>query len=1339
VAVIALGLPGLRPTPVHGAALDGINTEEMRTLGQNWQALRQRHLRLLPVPKRLTFTSAPIVIAGAGARETVIVLARKGGRGQLAADEIVSRVQELAPQVSLPVLSTPRPGAFNIVIENQWPNAFTRNPQAPPGAKLGDQTYRITPAPDGLVLRGWGEQGMLYAAVTLRWLIEREGDRVLLHPAGVLDWPDFADRYVSSAAIYMKKYADEPQKHLAYMKHVVDFYFRLKATALPLHTLSTYRMFSPFIDKPAFNANVLEAAKLVNDYALERGLTSFYTQTASLGLDSRDKDNPAVKEMTYDDSHGSYYSWARLDLHQKQAEQMAGFCRQTNTGGMYLHAPDGGGVQNPEYWNDRDRLTREKYGDDRAQADADMFGEYVKAFRKVDVRPLLVVYPYNGETVVVDSVLRSLGMADSPQQRAEAAALAKRITDWMAALNSRLPLDVPVCVREGPRLEMLSFYHGFPGRPMFIYYEVSHPLRSAQPLLCPEVATLATAYDPARREHDILWGNVYPVDFREATVVAALEYSWNTAFPGARSLSRGEEVFGWDRESLAVAAERAAVGLYGDEAGQYLKELYDANLSFFAAVNPRKATEQRNFRDYVRLSEVTVTAADSAVHKMNALWAHLKQTGQDGRRSMGEFSYPHFVQMYGMTAAARVYAAVNLHLERAEAAIRQGNLDQGIREIAAARQALQERRGEYERTLAAIAGEPNLVLGMEPDYYRRWTQASDDWLLTRPDFAALSARVDAFSAKKEALFQESNVPGWFSAAMSGGSLTALRSADRLTVDGALGESVWKSAPPIEHFVAWKLMKHCPVGAAARLAYDSDCLYLGFEARQPLVGAIHEAKRGNRDYALTEQVELFLQPPGGQCPVFQIVVDTAGNVFTSKPGAAAEETGADLGIRAASSRTATGWAAEVAVPFASLNAGPGANWRAMVAYDCLTATEPRQVEYFSCVFFDGKQFRTADLYPELAFAAEAQPPPTSAPGIAIEKAAMQVREHTTGAGSAISFVPRLESRRPLYDVSLVARLEDARKKTVWEQAIHAAPFTPLLWTPSSPVQVQLGTVFPALRLTVTVRYSTLDSGPQTGQATTLLGDPSKMLSAADLYAPGPPPGSFGLAAPCWFDVATPPGACFSFARGTVEFWLKPQWSPRSETDDAHVLFHCGMLRPEAPRADNRNSLVLYHEPKYGNLYLALANDAFDRRQTYANIDSWKPGEWHHLACVWDVATEGGARMDLYCDGAVISGKNGLLDKGFNKPANPLLPVLSAVFPAEVGAMNSGEQPAQAVICDLKLSPEVLYTDRFTPPQPPDELRRDGMLFRFDKSLTGNYRLRGGAGEITATAGSLMKRG
>jgi len=95
---------------------------ETRKLYDNWQELKKRKLRLVPVPKKITFQEEPVLLPG----KAVIVLDNKTEEGLIAANEIISRIKELTGQ-TIPVKSEIQDGAYNIIIENRWPNDFSKD------------------------------------------------------------------------------------------------------------------------------------------------------------------------------------------------------------------------------------------------------------------------------------------------------------------------------------------------------------------------------------------------------------------------------------------------------------------------------------------------------------------------------------------------------------------------------------------------------------------------------------------------------------------------------------------------------------------------------------------------------------------------------------------------------------------------------------------------------------------------------------------------------------------------------------------------------------------------------------------------------------------------------------------------------------------------------------------------------------------------------------------------------------------------------------------------------------------------------------------------------------
>ena len=563
---------GSRSFEQHAAASGvapaySVSTVDGETLRTNWQGLHKRGLRLLPVPKQIRFETKPVVLAGDGARPAVIVLETESERGRIAANEIVSRMEDFSVQAEIPVVSAPRPGAYNIAIENTWPNTFTRDQSRPPETSKTEQAYGLYPRPDGIVLSGQGEMGMLYAAVTLRWLIEERDGRVLLHPASVVDWPDYKHRHIGTllAPYHTRTLGQGADAHLANMRKYLDWLFRMKATGVFRHTLGS-QPYSSLPDRIPSSPDARACARRVSDYARKRGIVTMQNGSVRLGSHPKDKDRPGFSQMMLDGGHKHYHSWARHDLHRNKARNMVAFCRESGFDLAFIHAVDSGGILDPELWSRRDALTRQKYGNDRVRADADMFNIYAQESARTRTEIVFVAYPYSAHYLNEQFVMAKLGMQDTAEGRARARDLTGGMTAWMRGVNEKLAPGVRMCIREAARADMFRFYAAYPGRPMWVYWELTHYKRSIYPILTTNVRCIGAGYSPDRPPEDILWANdIDYLWFSEPLRVAACEYAWNTRFPGSKDydpayMSGGEPEVD-DQAALDIAAERAAVGL----------------------------------------------------------------------------------------------------------------------------------------------------------------------------------------------------------------------------------------------------------------------------------------------------------------------------------------------------------------------------------------------------------------------------------------------------------------------------------------------------------------------------------------------------------------------------------------------------------------------------------------------------------------------------------------------------------------------------------------------------------------------------------------------------------
>ncbi|MBT4815585.1 MAG: hypothetical protein HON70_07795, partial [Lentisphaerae bacterium] len=712
--------------------------------------------------------------------------------------------------------------------------------------------------------------------------------------------------------------------------------------------------------------------------------------------------------MMLDRNRGHYHSWARHDLHRNLGRNMAGFCSNAGFDMAFIHAVDSGGILDPELWSERDALTRQTYGDDRVQADADMFNIYAQEFARAGSEIVFVAYPYTAAYLNEEFVMAKLGLPDSAAGRQQAQERISDMEAWMRGVNAKVAPGVRMCIREAPRAEMFRFYSGYPGRPMWVYWELTHYKNSIYPILTTNVRCIGEGYSPERPAGDVLWANdIDYLWFSEPVRVAACEYAWNTRFPGSADYSpaymhEGEAEVD-DQTALDIVAERAAVGLWGSEAGALMQSVLASHLSWRVAVDPKETTKRlpagvtppliRKNREAVRLACVA----------MKEQWEKVKAAKASGRKLMDDYSYPYFVQFYAMAVAARAHADVHLRELQAMEAIRSADMSRAVQEIAKARDELASNQAAYEKTRAELSDEPWVIRYEElrPSWQTRRLEAK----LLKPDFAALVARLDKLDRDRDRLYEQFNVPSWFKDWFDKRGLVATRTREPVTLDGALSEAAWSTAMPVDQFVGHRQFKVMSLPCDARLLYDDTHLFLGVRLTQPLIQGIKEPKRDMDEYAFTEQMEFLLVPgDSGEGNLHQFVVDTAGNLFTMRKASVSGQTvqrmeqGWASGAEAAVQRTEDGWAFELAIPLSAIGRPTRGAWRAVLARDMVRSLKPRQVETYASAFFDGESYHTVERYSRLSFVSGARPASQSAPGLHFVEPAMSTQTTARGAGS-----------------------------------------------------------------------------------------------------------------------------------------------------------------------------------------------------------------------------------------------------------------------------------------------------------------------------------------------------
>lgn len=97
------------------------------------------------------------------------------------------------------------------------------------------------------------------------------------------------------------------------------------------------------------------------------------------------------------------------------------------------------------------------------------------------------------------------------------------------------------------------------------------------------------------------------------------------------------------------------------------------------------------------------------------------------------------------------------------------------------------------------------------------------------------------------------------------------------------------------------------------------------------------------------------------------------------------------------------------------------------------------------------------------------------------------------------------------------------------------------------------------------------------------------------------------------------------QGTIEFWVKPNWY--GNDGEIHWLID---ISEDSWR--NGISILKYSS---GSLFFMIYDGSGGMYLAYAGVSQWMPGEWHHIAAVWDLdAGDGSNDMALYIDGVLM---------------------------------------------------------------------------------------------------------
>ena len=142
---------------------------------------------------------------------------------------------------------------------------------------------------------------------------------------------------------------------------------------------------------------------------------------------------------------------------------------------------------------------------------------------------------------------------------------------------------------------------------------------------------------------------------------------------------------------------------------------------------------------------------------------------------------------------------------------------------------------------------------------------------------------------------------------------------RLVIDGVLDESCWRRAEVATDFKLLDGQGRAREQTECMVAYDADNLYIAFLCRESEVGEIRATHTQDDGPVWRDDcVEVFLDPAHDHRSYFHVIANFAGARFDEIGPRYPNPSSWDAPWRVATRRFATGWTAEIAIPFRSMN-------------------------------------------------------------------------------------------------------------------------------------------------------------------------------------------------------------------------------------------------------------------------------------------------------------------------------------------------------------------------------------------------------------------------------------
>ncbi len=826
---------------------------------------------ILPQPQVVRFINAGLCVADAERIKLSVTDHASCVQSRIGIGEIARRLAVLAGKAEcrIPAWSAEKAGGTRLLLDlannlHETTRAFLgahKNLVVPARAQAYLLAFGTAPEWRNTVLiAGSDPVGLLYGCITFCQLMRKQQATVTAAAARIVDYPDFEHRIL--AELYMPQnrrifqIRDVAEKVRA-CKRAIDDLLLLKINGLaagrdllegiPGVGQQRIMRFSPAI------AMSYAWIREVTDYAAERGIYFGFFNSAAVARVERVGDDPRYRDMMR--LHGNIFTWADDELLEKRAREIGDAMKFFGFKFAFIHYPDTAN----ENWINRGKLDREKFGDDRAKADAHVTAIFNRVLREVVPGVVFcpVGHPYSPFYIKM------------PYYR-----------KYLRRYASMIPRDAQPCVREYDTGPFRQFC-GLLARPLFLYYEPRRMITSRRGRIGLSRSMLCSSprFDRSfmvDHKGSIIY-NIW--SYNQVDRLVQNQFAWNVNAPGARDDfiwpdrlcprdGNGNEAF------FSGTLSPICARIFGRQAAPEMLKLFQLRLQTAFLLQPSAIAEYfRNNRktphseappvDFDRLMQEQCARVITADRIVTRLSGHPEYFG-------GVSEQREFARYYKEVKLLRWLAPINRARWDAARAMRDGHrqqalsaIDRGLKAVEAARSGLtQDIKGidKFEQwnrgRICRVPVGPKAGNWWRPEYLDKYFRDELQALRKGITDPATAGTVQELSLTRADML-----------AVNERVAVAARCDMPVKLDGRLLEPVWQKAKDLPLVRVVTRQHPEPVyphaRGRARVCWDRDALYVGMvfdeDEMDSLVGTT-----GPRDamFFTDDIFEIFIQPRQG---------------------------------------------------------------------------------------------------------------------------------------------------------------------------------------------------------------------------------------------------------------------------------------------------------------------------------------------------------------------------------------------------------------------------------------------------------------------------------------------